>query len=186
MPKTNLDTAAQENFGLPATEAAEHYSIILDGVEYHNVSQSDAQAISKAGGDAWTTAQLTAAKIAGRDKVREAIKKNVGDTDAILGTTADVTQLNAAAILALIVSYKTGDTYSKQRKAFMETIEALVPATGGGADVYAQAQQFLGGVQSGDIILTAALKGLPEVIGEMAGRSTGVAAILAQAKAGEK
>ncbi len=117
--------------------------------------------------------------------VRTAIRKQVGDTETILGTTADVTQLNAAAILAFIASIKTGDSFAKFRTTFMGTIESLVPPTEG-ADVYTQAQGFLQGVQSGDIILTAALKGLPEVIADMAGRSTGVATILAQAKAGVK
>lgn len=113
-----------------------------------------------------------------RSKIRNTIEKNVGDQASILGTTADVTQLNAAAILALIAAFKSGDTFPKFRAQFMGIIEALVPPTEDGADVYAQAGQFLAGVQSGDIILTAALKGLTAVINDMATRSTGVAQVL--------
>lgn len=162
-------------------------TIEIDGNTHFNVTEEEATALNKKTGAAvWRAALAAHDDLQSRDKVRAAIKNQVGDTDAILGTTADVTQLNAAAVLALIAAFKTGDTFPKFRGAFMQTIEALVPATDGGADVYAQAQQFLAGVQSGDIILTAALKGLPEVIGEMAGRSTGVATILAQAKVGAK
>ena len=125
------------------------------------------------------------AAIEAKAKIRTAIEKTVGDQAAILGTTADVTQLNAAAILAKIVAYKDGDTYAKHRQIFMQTIEALVPAEDGEPDVYEQAAAFLAGVQSGEIILTASLKGLPVVIGEMAGRSTGVAQILVAAAAAE-
>lgn len=122
--------------------------------------------------------------------IREAISNQVADTESILGTTADVTQLNAAAVLALIAAFKVGDTFPKFRGAFMGTIEALVPPADG-ADVYAQAGAFLAAVQSGEVILTAALKGLPTVINEMGARSTGVAQVLmaaskAQAAAKEK
>ncbi len=139
----------------------------------------------------WGDGLASKAKIAGRDSVRKTISREVADPQAILGTTADVTQLNAAAVLALISAFEKGDTFPKFRAAFMGTIEALVPPVEGSGDVYAQAQTFLAGVQSGDIILTAAMKGLPKVIGEMAARSTGVANILiaaqisAQAKAQE-
>jgi len=166
--------------GAPEFEVPNNPTITLNGIEH------DFESVSKLHGkDAdkiFSEGLARKAGIAKRDKIRAAITKNVGDPQAILGTTADVTQLNAAAVLALISAFKTGDTFSKFRGTFMATIEALVPPADG-ADVYTQAQQFLAGVQSGDIVLTAALKGLPEVLGEMAGRSTGVAAILAQAKA---
>ena len=131
----------------------------------------------------WADGLALKAKTAGRDRVRKTITRDVADPQAILGTTADVTQLNAAAVLALISAFKQGDTFPKFRAAFMGTIEGLVPSVEGTGDVYVQAQTFLAGVQSGEIILTAAMKGLPEVIGEMAGRSTGVANILLAAKA---
>ena len=184
MSKDNIDPSIFDDLDAELLQE-ERYSLIVDDVDFHNMSQADA-ANSKASEGAWLEAQAAAVVKSGRDKVRAAIKKEVGDTDAILGTTADVTQLSAAAVLALIAAFKMGDTFGKFRTQFMGTIEALVPPTEGGADVYAQAQQFLSGVQSGDIILTAVLKGLPEVIAEMAGRSTGVATILAQAKAAAK
>lgn len=155
----------------------------VDGKRHLAVTEEDLKSLYPKEAAALWAEKLAAHQLTeGRKAIRRAITKNVGDTEAILGTTADVTQLNAAAVLALISAFKTGDSFSKFRATFMATIETLVPPSDG-ADVYAQAQQFLAGVQSGEIVLTAALKGLPEVIGEMAGRSTGVAAILAQAKA---
>lgn len=134
----------------------------------------------------WAKGRKAMLQKEGKAAVRMAIKKKVGDTEAILGTTADVTQLNAAAVLAFISAMKTGDSFAKFRAQFMGTIEALVPAKSDEPDVYAQAAQFLALVQSGDIILTAAMKGLPEVMSEMATRSTGVATVLAAAQAGGK
>lgn len=116
---------------------------------------------------------------AGRAAIRDVIEKKVGDTSSILGTTADVTQLNAAAILAFILSLKTSENYEDFQKTFLGTIENLIPPAGDGApDIYQQAQAFLAAIETGDIILTAALKGAGTVINEMATRSNGVAQIL--------
>jgi len=164
-----------------------YLDIYIGGRFFGNMEEGDVLARFPDNGPLmWAKALADFNSAKSKKVIRDAIRNEVGDTEAILGTTADVTQLNAAAVLALISAFKTGDTFPKFRAAFMGTIEALVPATDGGADVYAQAQEFLGGVQSGEIILTAALKGLQEVIGEMAGRSTGVASVLIAAQKAAK
>lgn len=113
--------------------------------------------------------------------IRSRISQEVGDTEAILGTTADVTQLNAAAILALVVSLEKAKNFDDFRAYYMANIEALVPAQEGKPNVYQLAEGFLRKVQNGEIILTASMKGLGKVVEEMATRSTGVAQVLIQA-----
>jgi len=122
--------------------------------------------------------------LAARTLLRQKIETEVGDQASILGTTADVTQLNAAAILALIIAIKSNTSYAGFRSQFTQTIEALVPADGGD-DVYTQAANFLSAIQGGDVILTAALKGFPQVLKEMGARSTGAAKVLRAAQQSE-
>ena len=110
--------------------------------------------------------------------VRQKILKKVGDTESILGTTADVTQLNTAAILSFVLALKASESYEDFQRIFLGSIESLVPAKDGEPDIYQQAQAFLSAVETNDIILTASLKGFGAVMNELAARSTGVAKIL--------
>jgi len=120
-----------------------------------------------------------------RKKIKENIKKNVGDADAILGTTNDVTQLAAVGLLILISAAGKGNTFQAYRKVLIDRVEGFIPSTAEGVTIFDQADRFLQQIQSGDIVLTAGIKGFANVLLDLAQRSTSTAAILADAEKSE-
>lgn len=127
----------------------------------------------------WDAGQTDNLKRQTRDTIRRHIDREVGDTQTILGATADVAQLSAAALLALLVAMEANTSFAQVRTQFLSTVEALLPTDEGAPTIYDHATAFLQGLQSGDVKLTAALKGFDNVIAELGQSSTAVTTILA-------
>jgi hypothetical protein len=106
-----------------------------------------------------------------RQKVRGVIKRDVGDTASLLGTVADGQSILVAVALSDIVALSTATDFAKYKKARLDALKAL----SGDADLLAIAGEALAKIKSGDVILTASLKGLEATIAETLERSTGVA-----------
>ena len=115
-----------------------------------------------------------------RQQVRGKIKKDVGDTESLLGTIADGQSILVAVALSDIVALSTATDFAKYKKARLDVLSAL----SGDADLVKIAGDALAKIQSGEAILTGSVKGLEATIAETLTRSTGVAnALIAAAKA---
>ncbi len=124
------------------------------------------------------------AKLAARTQIRQTIKREVGDTASILGTTADGAQLAVAVALADIVALAGASSYTAYKTAKLEILSALAGVdhdTGVAVDVAGLAQDLITKIQSGEIKLTATLKGLVPTLTEIMNRATGVADIMISA-----
>lgn len=107
-------------------------------------------------------------------KIREVIAENVGDTESLLGTVADASGVLVAVALSDIVALSTATDFAKYKKARLDALKEL----SGDADIVAIAGEALGKIKSGEVILTASLKGLEETIAETLERSTGVVQVM--------
>lgn len=106
--------------------------------------------------------------------IRKNIEANVGDTTSIVGTLADGTGILIAMALADVVALNSATDFAKYKKAKMDALKAL----SGDADIVALASSALVKINKGEVVLTAHLKGLDNVITESLSRSTAVATIL--------
>jgi len=175
MPKKDTSTSRA------ATEAADidetvRETILLNGMPFDKsgvLKMKDGEAI-------WAEGLAQKAALQTRQRVRSDIAHHVGDTESILGTAADVSQLSAVALLALVVALDAETTFPGFKTKFFGTLDALIPTEKGRETFPELAQGFLSDVQSGDVKLTAGLKGFAVVLQEMGERSTGVADILSQ------
>lgn len=117
-----------------------------------------------------------------RNRIRSAITRDVGDIPSLLGTVSDASGILIALGLsrvAALASAKQADL-SVVEKAELATIKAVA----GDADIGKVAADALAQLQSGEVILTASLKGINGVIEDAFIRSTGVVNVL-KASAGE-
>lgn len=112
-----------------------------------------------------------------RNTLRSTIGKEVGDAESLLGTVSDAVGLLTVIALADIAALGASNDFASYKKKKLDTLKALA----GDVDLAALAGAALGKVQSGDVILTASLKGLPAVLDETLSRSTAVSTILARA-----
>ena len=131
---------------------------------------------------------LWAAKIAehqsseGRKAIRRAITKEVAGTDSLLGTTADGAQFAVAALLVDVIALDQARTFAEYKAARLSLMGELTGKdreTGKAVNVPALAQSVFDKIKSGEVMLTAGLKGVPGVLAEVMERSTKVAAIIA-------
>lgn len=108
------------------------------------------------------------------EKIRTVIASNVGDTSSIVGVLADVTSALIAINLADMVALSGASTFAEYKATKVATIKAL----SGNADIDAIASEALNKIKSGDVVLTASLKGIENVINDSLSSSTAVAKIL--------
>ena len=104
--------------------------------------------------------------------IRGAIRRDVGDVESLLGTTADGAALalyGVAVIIQILAAHGSADAKDAVATAADGQLQPL-------------AENFLAGLEDGSIVLPALVKGLPAVVEEIGGRSTGVASVLATAK----
>ena len=152
-----------------------------------NISQTELlQKYPDTGADLWSAAKTAHLERQSLETLRALIKRDVGDTSSLLGTTADGAQLSIAVLMALISAVDGNGTYASFKTAFLGTLASLAGndhATGNPVDIPAMANTFLGDLGSGDIKLTAVMKGVPAVINEISQRATGVTDILLAAAA---
>lgn len=111
---------------------------------------------------------------------RSEIAASVGDTQSIVGSLADTISLLVAATAADIVALEENTTFAAYRTQKLETLHALA---GEDANIAQLMNSLLTGIQSGDIILTAKVKGLENVMNDVTTRSTKAARVLAAAMA---
>jgi hypothetical protein len=107
-----------------------------------------------------------------KSNVRNAISAQAGDTESLLGTTADATQLLLYGFATLIVKLHTANSLAGVR-------EAAAPF----ADLSAG---FLAKVEAGEARLPFMDKGLETVVSEIEQRATAVAEVLQSAQGDNK
>lgn len=112
-----------------------------------------------------------------RQVVRNEIEQAVGDTPSLVGTLADAMGIVLIHALADVVSISTNPGNDAQR----ERLE-IMNSFAGGADIAAIAQDALAKIASGEVVLTASLKGLEGVVNDTLTRSTETAQVLAAAQ----
>ncbi len=123
----------------------------------------------------------TGIRRAARQDIRGKISDEVGDTESLLGTTADASAIAILGVAALAVAAKGAGNYSDFKKALLDMMNALAS----GNDMASISQAFLDRVQSGEVILPAMAKGVGDVISDIETRSTAVARALVAAQAEE-
>ncbi len=108
------------------------------------------------------------------DEIRSSIRKDIsakaGDTQAILGTTADATQLLLYALCTITAKLNKATSLAEVREATAE-IEPMATA-------------FLAKVATGKVKLPFMAKGLDSVVNDIETRATAVANVLAATKVG--
>lgn len=109
-----------------------------------------------------------------RLRVRADIEANVGDEKSLIGTQADVMGLLVAGQMARVVALADHANNAAQRQEL-----AVLQSLAGDADLVQLCRDGLAAIQGGDVVLTAAVKGVGKVFSEAFARSTATAAILA-------
>jgi hypothetical protein len=99
-----------------------------------------------------------------KHKVREKIAAKAGDQAALLGTTADGTQLAIYGLAVLVDKLSTANSLAEVR-------EAAAPFAMFSAD-------FLAKVESGEVVLPFMLKGVDTVVADIEKRATAVSDVL--------
>lgn len=165
---------------LSASELAGR-KILINGIEF-----PEASVLAMPNGkEIWEKGLIAAAALEGRKNKRFKIKRNVGDTDSLLGTTADGSQLAVAAMLVDIVALDEAKTFAEYKAAKLALMTQLVGkdrATGKAVNVADLSRDVLEKIKSGEILLTAVLKGVPAVLAETMSKSTQVVKIIAGRK----
>ena len=102
-----------------------------------------------------------------KHEMREVIKEKVGDTETLLGTTSDGTQLALYMLAELLEAINTATTLDDLKTA----IHPRLPL----------AQQYLAGVADGTVVPTFIVKGVDAVVADVKERSTEVSNVLKDA-----
>ena len=99
-----------------------------------------------------------------RSLIRARIDEHAGDTQSLLGTASDATQLLLYAFATLVTKLGSASTIAEIR-ASVEPFAEL-------------SQAFLAKIDSGEVKLTALSKGMEKVVADMEGRATAVVKVL--------
>ncbi|MCF6221632.1 MAG: hypothetical protein L3J65_11015 [Robiginitomaculum sp.] len=173
----------QEDLAPPNIEGT--LTVIVNGQRIDNLTEAGIRDMPFFEGqdrDALIAGALTRrAKQADVDVVRPKIRDRVGDTASLLGTSADAAQLAVVFMLVDIVTLENTTTYANYKAMKLQMLGTLAGVdhiTGDPVDVPALAQHLITKLQSGEIQLTASIKGLANTLDEIMGRATGVAIIL--------
>lgn len=110
-----------------------------------------------------------------RADVRDRIEREVGDDKTLIGILSDNVQLLTVFMLATIAS-NAGSTDPAQ-----EEMNGILQALAGEDDIVALAQNALDQIITGEIVLTAAAKGVANVTADGFGAGSKVAEILSRA-----
>ena len=124
--------------------------------------------------DVDTTAIVAMRKLA----IRRQIAHKAGDTDTLLGTTSD---MGALALLHAMASSVAETRSDADFAAYLRIKQDLLSQIPGFEDVGTLSADFLDKVHSGEVVIPITQKGLSEVFGEMASRSTAVSKALSEA-----
>ena len=119
-----------------------------------------------------------------KDNIRaEIAKKTNRDTLSFLGVQADVAGLLVAIQLADMVAIDVASKVDKADKAdtFINTKMAILQSLSPNTNLTEIAAGFLEKIKSGEVVLTASLKGLENVVEEALSDSTIVSKILGKA-----
>lgn len=119
-------------------------------------------------------------RVTQRTELRADIQKNVGDVESNIGVLSDISSLLTAIALADTVALSTSSDFATYKKKKIDTLKAL----SGGVDLAALSQDALTKIQKGEVVLTASVKGVGNVLQDAFGRSTAAATILARSAAG--
>ena len=113
-----------------------------------------------------------------KNAVRAGIAQNAGDTDTLLGTTSDMGGLALLHAMASSVAETQSDGDFAEYIRIKQDLLSQIP---GFEDVGTLSAGFLDKVHSGEVVIPITRKGLSEVFGEMAARSTAVSKALSEA-----
>jgi len=120
-----------------------------------------------------------------KENLRTEIAQATGrDTLSFLGIQADVAGLLVAIQLADMVALDAASKADKADKAaaFIDTKKAILQSLSPDANLTEIAAGFLEKIKSGEVVLTASLKGLENVVAEALTDSTIVSKILASSE----
>lgn len=154
-------------------------NITHEGARYLAVTRAQAEAAGIPEG-VIAAAEAAEKAEAARTAMRARIAEGVGDTPSILGTVADVMGLLVAGQMARTVALADHASNEAQRQEL-----AMLQALAGDADLVQLCRDGLAAIQAGDVVLTAAVKGVENVFAEALARSTATAALLAPAAQSE-
>lgn len=108
-----------------------------------------------------------------KDVVRHQIEQRVGDTASLLGTLSDVSGAQLAFLAIHVVCLADHASNEAQRQEL-----AMLQELAGEEDIVALCRAFLTEIQSGEVVLTLAIKGVSNVLSEVKARSTETAKVL--------
>ncbi|WP_282093025.1 hypothetical protein [Epibacterium ulvae] len=108
--------------------------------------------------------------------LRSKIQNKAGDALSLLGSLSDIADLFLMHTIADVIAISEHSENDAQRRR-LEIMQSLA----GDHDVVALAQSTLARIQSGEVMLTADLKGLTSVLDEVLDRSTETAKVLSDA-----
>lgn len=102
-----------------------------------------------------------------KSKIRGSISAQAGDTESLLGTTADATQVLLYGFTSLIAKLSTANSLAEVREAASPFSEL--------------SNNFLAKIEAEDVKLPFMAKGLESVINDIEKRATAVASVLENA-----
>jgi hypothetical protein len=111
-------------------------------------------------------------KEAKKIEIRNKIQKTAGDTDSILGTTANAAQMLFVAVSTIVTSINKAENLSDVK----EGIEPLIQVS----------EKFLEKVKNKEIILPYTLNNLDDVVDEIGKRANAVSEVLKEVKEKKK
>ena len=116
-------------------------------------------------------AEARAASLHAREQARGRITLSAGDTQTLLGSTADTAALALILAAAHLAALREAGSYSAYKTALTAQLDAI------DAGLAAALTGLLAGVNDASVKLPPLTKGLEEVMGEIKTRATAVAEV---------
>jgi len=144
--------------------------IAHNGTTYINIDADEARALGVPD-PVIAAAQTRAASLAKRDARRGRITLDAGDTQTILGSTADASALALVALAAHVAAVSEASGYSAYKTALTKHLAAV------DAGLAKALTDLLEGVKDASVKLPPLAKGLTQAMTEIETRSTAVATV---------
>lgn len=161
------------------TDENSQITVIHDGSEK---TGTEATLLAAGVSESAITAALETQKSIGiRNKIRNAIYTDVADSDSILGTVADASQMLTLAELIDLIALDQASSFAEYKQIRMAMIADI---SGGDSEaLITDVKQFMADVQSGEIIMPFLAKEgkATAVFKDIGERATGVAHVLMNA-----
>lgn len=144
--------------------------ISQNGIAIYDGAMIDPKVFAEAGDPIPEDARIEYTPAEQRQIIRARINKDAGDTESLLGTTADGAQLAIYGLAAICAKLASANSLAEVREA----VEPFAQLSAG----------FLAKVESGEVVLPFMLKGLDATVAEIETRATAVSDALQAAQKG--